>query len=112
MNKVLKAIVTTLALFSLISCTDDNDKSTEIKKQYKVTFLNYDDSFLYETMAFEGCEAKYSGPTPTKNEGESPDFYYKFTGWDENISCITHELTTRATFEFVTTEEWGPITWF
>lgn len=112
MNKVLKAIVSTLALFSLISCTDDNDKSTEIKKQYKVTFLNYDDSFLYETMAFEGCEAKYSGPTPTREvEEETDDFYYEFTGWDKDVSCITCELTTKATYELIFPENWGPIIW-
>ena len=111
MKKILTVLVSIFALFSLTSCTDDETTSFEQKPQYKVTFLNYDDTFLYETMVYEGREAKYSGKTPTKNEGESPDFHYEFSGWDPDISCITSDLVTHATFEKVIDQEWSPIIW-
>ena len=111
MKRILIALVSITALFSLTSCTNDETFTTEQIPQYKVTFLNWDDSFLYETMVFEGREAKYSGVTPTKKEGESPDFYYEFAGWEPDISCITSDLITHATFTFVVSEEWGPIDW-
>lgn len=111
MKKVLTILVSTFALCSLISCThDENNSSSDNRVRYKVTFLNYDDTFLYETMVFEGKEAKYSGKTPTKNEGESPDFHYEFSGWDPDISCITSDLVTHATFELVIDDDgWGPV---
>ena len=111
MKKILTVLVSTFALLSLSGCTHDENTSSEQKVQYKVTFLNYDDTFLYETMVYEGREAKYSGKTPTKNEGESPDFHYEFRGWDPDISCITSALVTHATFEVVIDEEYGPINW-
>ena len=78
-----------------------------------MTFLNYDDTFLYETMVFEGKEAKYSGKTPTREtELKTDDFYYEFAGWDPDISCITSDLITHATFNYVAKENWGPIIWY
>ena len=80
-----------------------------------MTFLNYDDTFLYETMVYEGREARYSGKTPTREvdegEGVESDFKYVFAGWDPDISCITSDLTTHATFNFVAKENWSPIYW-
>ena len=111
MKKILTALVSTFALFSLMGCKNDESSSVEQKARYKVTFLNYDDTFLYETMVYEGREAKYSGKTPTKLEGESPDFHYEFRGWDPDISCITSDLITHATFELVIDEVWSPIDW-
>ena len=112
MRKGIGILLSSIALFSLIGCTNDESVS-ETKPQYKVTFLNYDDTFLYETMVFEGSKAYYSGKVPTKNEGESPDFHYEFVGWDEDISCITSDVVTHAMFEYVTDQEWdGPIIWF
>ena len=112
MKKILTVLVSTFALFSLVGCKNDESSSQEEKIRYKVTFLNYDDTFLYETMVYEGREAKYSGKTPTREvEGET-DYTYEFAGWDKDISCITCDLTTRATFKMVGEEDWGPIEWF
>ena len=109
MRKGIGILLSSIALFSLIGCTNDKSVS-ETKPQYKVTFLNYDDTFLYETMVFEGSKAYYSGKVPTKNEGESPDFHYEFRGWDPDISCITSDLITHATFELVIDDDgWGPV---
>ena len=119
MKKFLTILVSTFALCSLISCTNNdetnnNDKvasSSEVGVRYKVTFLNYDDTFLYGILVLEGHEAKYGGVTPTK-DSKSPDFHYEFNGWDQDVSCITSEVTTHATFEKVIDSEWnGPIHW-
>ena len=112
MRKGIGILLSSIALFSLIGCTNDESVS-ETKPQYKVTFLNYDDTFLYETMVFEGNKAYYSGKVPTREveiEGDS-DFVYKFTGWDEDLSAIYSDVTTRATYEYVAIQDWGPINW-
>ena len=63
-------------------------------------------------MVYEGREARYSGKTPTREvEEETDDFYYEFAGWDKDISCITSELTTKATFNKVATVDWSPVDW-
>ena len=111
MKKVLTVLVSTFAIFSLISCTNEETTSFEQKPQYKVTFLNYDDTFLYETMVYEGREARYSGKTPTREVEGTDDFYYKFAGWDKDISYVISDLTTKATFEYVAKENWSPIYW-
>lgn len=113
MRKGLRILLSGIALFSLVSCTNDESVSSETRIKYKVTFLNYDDTFLYETMVFEGREARYSGKKPTKNEGESPDFHWEFAGWDPEVSCITSDVVTHATFKYVVDQEWSPITsWY
>ena len=113
MRRGLRILLSGIALFSLVSCTSDESSGAETWTRYKVTFLNYDDTFLYEAMVFEGHEAFYSGKVPTKNEGESPDFHWEFTGWDPDVSCVTSNMVTRATFEYVVDQEWSPITsWY
>ena len=114
MRKGIGILLSSIALFSLIGCTNDKSVS-ETKPQYKVTFLNYDDTFLYETMVFEGSKAYYSGELPTREveteEGTESDFEYKFTGWDQDLNAIYSDITTRATFEFGPKENWSPIYW-
>ena len=114
MRKGIGILLSSIALLSLIGCTNDESVS-ETKPQYKVTFLNYDDTFLYETMVFEGSKAYYSGKVPTREveteEGTESDFEYVFTGWDQDLSAIYSDITTRATFEYTGKEDWGPIIW-
>ena len=117
MKKFLTILVSTFALCSLISCTNNDEtnnsdevaSSSEVGVRYKVTFLNYDDTFLYGILVLEGHEAKYGGVTPTKETNESPDYHYEFTGWDQDLSCITAELVTHAIFERVIDQQWSPI---
>lgn len=115
MRRGLRILLSSIALFSLVSCVDDEPSGAETWTRYKVTFLNYDDTFLYETMVFEGHEAFYSGELPTREveseDGVESDFEYKFTGWDQDLSAVYSDITTRATFEYTGKEEWGPITW-
>ena len=112
MKRILITLVSLTALFSLTSCTNDETYSTEQIPQYKVTFLNWDDSFLYETMVFEGREAHYSGVTPTREVEElTDDFIYEFVGWDQDLRAIYSDVTTKAMFNYVAKENWGPIQW-
>ena len=113
MRRGLRILLSGIALLSLVSCTNDESVSSETRIKYKVTFLNYDDTFLYETKVFEGNPAYYSGKLPERLSGEEDesDFVYKFAGWDQDLTAIYSDITTRATYEYVAKQEWGPITW-
>lgn len=74
---------------------------------YHVTFLNYDDSVLYEADVREGRQAIYGGETPTKPEDD--EFTYEFEGWDKDLSSINSNVTTKAKFKYIAKEPWGPI---
>ena len=114
MRRGLRILLSGIALFSLVSCTNDKP-GPETRTRYKVTFLNYDDTFLYETMVFEGKTAYYSGTLPKRYgegaEDDDSDFEYRFTGWDQDLTAVYSDITTRATFEYAPKEGWGPINW-
>ena len=77
---------------------------------YHVTFINYDDSVLYEVDVLEGTEAIYSGETPIKPEDD--EFTYEFKGWDQDLTNIQAEMTTKAQYTYIAKENWGSIIWF
>ena len=77
---------------------------------YHVTFVNYDDSVLYEVDVLEGSEAIYSGETPIKPEDD--EFTYEFKGWDQDLTNIQMEMTTKAEYSYTAKENWGSIIWF
>lgn len=77
---------------------------------YHVTFVNYDDSVLYEVDVLEGEEAVYQGETPTKEADD--DFKYEFDGWDIDLTSIVSDVTAKAQYKSVPKKEWGPINWF
>ena len=52
----------------------------------------------------------YSGETPTREEDD--EFSYEFDGWDEDISNVTHDMTTMAVYRYTAKEDWGEIIWF
>lgn len=112
MKKGLSLLLSSIALFSLVSCTSDESDGPETWTQYKVTFLNYDDTFLYEAMVFEGRTAYYSGKLPTRDVEENSDYVYQFAGWDQDLSAIYSDVTTKATYRQVAIEGWGPVHWF
>ena len=94
------------------SASSSNNSSSSLPQEvyYHVTFLNYDETKLYEVDVLEGHEAVYSGETPTKAEDE--EFTYEFDGWDKDLTNIQADVTTVATYKYVAKENWGPITWF
>ena len=77
---------------------------------YHVTFINYDDSVLYEVDVLEGTEAIYSGETPIKPEDD--EFVYEFVGGDQDLTNIQAEMTTKAEYSYTDKENWGSIIWF
>ena len=77
---------------------------------YHVTFINYDDSVLYEVDVLEGTEAIYSGETPTREE--DAECSYVFDGWDKDLTNIQSDVTTKAKYLAQDKGEWGPIIWF
>ena len=76
---------------------------------YHVVFLNYDDSLLYEVDVIKKHAAVYEGTPPTKPEDD--EFTYEFDGWDQDLSHILSDVTTKATYKYKAKEEWGPINW-
>ena len=148
MKKHLSLLLSTLVIFSLISCNkeqqeqpvDSKDSSSlpilitsaldtsstsneapssntvsttstgQEETYYHVTFVNYDETVLYEADVLEGNAALYSGEEPVKAEDE--ECTYKFIGWDKDLTNIQSDTTFVAQFEAVSKGQWGPINWF
>ena len=97
----------------VINVSSDVQSSTTSEQQstyYHVTFVNYDNSILYEVDVLEGSEALYSGEDPVKEEDD--EFTYEFIGWDVDLKAVSSDITAKAQFEPVAKEGWGPIIWF
>ena len=112
MRKVFKILLSSFALFTLISCVDksgnENSNSSVLDPvYYHVVFKNYDETVLSEIDVLQGTEAVYSGETPTKAEDD--EFTYEFDGWDKDLTNIQADVTTLATYKSVAKEGWGPI---
>ena len=142
MKKIFRIVFTSIAVFSLISCVDNTDESSSsidssnisssvsgsnievsssldtssssssLEVTYHVTFLNDDETKLYEVDVLKGQEAIYNGQTPTKEEDD--EFTYEFQGWDkeDELKAITSDVTTVAVYKATAKENWGPIIWF
>ena len=116
MKKILKLVLSSIAVFSLVACgpkqTQSNSEDSSVpplEVYYHVTFLNDDETLLYEVDVLEGQEAVYGGETPTKEEDD--EFTYTFKEWDQDLSRITEDVTTKAVYEYIPKENSGPIIW-
>ena len=92
------------------SSESSSESSIPEETYYHVRFINYDDSVLYEVDVLEGSEAIYSGETPIKPEDD--EFTYEFKGWDQDLTNIQAEMTTKAEYSYTAKENWGSIIWF
>ena len=128
MKKILRVVLSSLTLASLISCGPNQPSKTENSESkpdsseaslissidqdtyYHVVFKNYDETILEEIDVKEGEEAIYSGETPTKEEDD--EFTYEFEGWDQDLTNIQSDVTTYAQYTATGKEDWGPIIWF
>ena len=128
MKGIFKILLASFTLFSLASCIDNTEKTTNssigskseptsessvnssVETLYTVTFLNYDETVLDTVKVKEGEEAIYSGETPTREEDD--EFTYSFKGWDKDLKNITSDVTTTAEYEYTAKENWGSIIWF
>ena len=118
MKRIFRVLLTSIALLSLASCVDSNGNSSSgnglsssslsQEVYYHVTFVNYDESTLYEVDVLEGSEAVYGGETPIR--AETDEFTYEFIGWDQDLLQISADVTTIAQYNPVPKEQgWGPI---
>ena len=89
------------------SSSSESESSSQEGTYYHVTFVNYDDSVLYEVDVLEGESATYRGSTPTKPEDSQ--YEYIFQGWDIDLSSITSDVTAKAQYRSVA---WSPVIWF
>ena len=65
---------------------------------YTVTWKNWDGSTLEtDTLVPYGTTPEYNGETPTREETASHS--YTFTGWDQEISPVTGDITYTAIFD-------------
>ena len=90
--------------------SSSEESSIPEETYYHVTFLNYDETLLYEVDVLEGTEAIYQGETPIKPEDD--EFTYEFNGWDKDLTNIQAEMTTKAEYSYTAKENWGSIIWF
>ncbi len=90
--------------------SSEDIQSSNVETYYHVTFVNYDDSLLYETDVLKGNDAEYKGETPVKPEDD--EFTYEFVGWDKELTNIQSETTFKAEYKLIAKEGWGSIIWF
>lgn len=136
MKKRLSLLLSSFVVFSLISCnkpqehqnsskssqpiliteplnsseSDISGQDSKVDVYYHVTFVNYDNSVLYEIDVLEGSEALYSGEDPVKEEDD--EFTYEFIGWDVDLKAVSSDMTAKAVYEYHAKENWGEIIWF
>lgn len=77
---------------------------------YHVSFINDDETLLYETDVLKGDTATYVGESPTKEENS--EFKYVFIGWDQPLTNINEDLVTKAVYKSIAKENWSPVIWF
>ena len=71
---------------------------TQRVNAYTVRWLNWDGSTLEtDTLVPYGTTPEYNGETPTREETASHS--YTFTGWDQEISPVTGDITYTAVFD-------------
>ncbi len=111
MKKRLFGLGLTL-IFTLISCSGNNDKSSGNKgndielndssfssaltQKYTITWENWDGSLLETDIVEKGKMPEYNGETPTKAGGTQ--FAYTFSGWSPEISPAYSDQTYIATY--------------
>lgn len=68
----------------------------DLDGKYKVSFVDYDDTLLYETYVEEGGTVIYKGSEPSRLNSAS--VLYKFIGWDKDLNNISENTVIRAQY--------------
>jgi hypothetical protein len=69
----------------------------EAPREYKISFLNYDNTVLQEKMVGYGSVPSYDGETPTRESSLTTD--YEWTGgWDRELKPVDGNMIYKATF--------------
>ena len=83
------------ASMTLVACGEDNSVPAPI--YYTVSFKNYDGSLLSESIVMHGGTVTYDGVTPTR--GETSEYTYTFSGWDQSLENITSNCSRIAQYK-------------
>lgn len=108
-NKLLYALA--IGFLSLTSCSLRSTINIPVKpidptgsqdlnvNKHHVVFLDYFDNVIYETYV----DDKGSVPAPTDKAKDLSDTenFYKFTGFEEEASNVTSDLTIKATYDVI-----------
>lgn len=90
-NSIIKTFITIGILStSIVGCAPKGI-------YYKVVFKKYDDAILYQAKVKKGGTAVYKGDDPTKPADF--EYYHVFDGWDIDLTNVTSNLETKATYE-------------
>ena len=97
-------IVLTLCALTSVTLSGCGCSETPTAIFYTVTFKNYDGSLLSESKVEKGHNVVYEGITPTR--GETAEYTYTFTGWDQPLTNILSDSARVAQFS----ETFKPVT--
>ena len=78
------------------SSSSSSVSSVPTINHYTVSFKNYDNTLLSESIVEEGKTAVYNGQTPTR--AETSEFTYTFNGWDKSLENITSDCVRVAQY--------------
>ncbi len=81
----------------VLSTTEYTATYTSTPREYKVHWLNYDNSELAVSTVAYGSIPQYTGATPTRNDGGLA-FDYEFAGWDRELAPVKGESSYKATY--------------
>ena len=109
-NEQQRTISSSSSVLSVESISSSLSQESIQDIYYHVSFINDDETLLYETDVLKGDTATYVGVTPTKEEDD--EFKYEFIGWDQPLNNINMDLVTKALYKSVAKENWGPVIWF
>lgn len=87
MNRIIKILFATFVIFITMSSVSCKQKNEEEK--VKITYLDTDDTILYETDIYKGEDAP---EVIIVKEG------YTFIGWDKELKNVQTDLTVKAMF--------------
>ena len=68
----------------------------DLDGKYKVSFVDYDGTLLYETFVDEGATVTFKGEEPTRLN--STTTLYSFIGWDHDLTNITDNTLIKAKY--------------
>ena len=109
-NEQQRTISSSSSVLSIESISSSLSQESIQDIYYHVSFINDDETLLYETDVLKGDTATYVGVTPTKEEDD--EFKYEFIGWDQPLNNINMDLVTKALYKSIAKENWGPVIWF
>ena len=109
-NEQQRTMSSSSSVLSIESISSSISEQSSQDIYYHVSFINDDETLLYETDVLKGDTAIYVGVTPIKEEDD--EFKYEFIGWDQPLININNDLVTKALYKSIAKENWGPVIWF